>query len=86
MIAETIPIDRLGNPEHLRAISTLSLASLSKTVMSYWANCAITGDPNGAGLPRWPAFTPAQPTVLRLGERIEPRAPLTKERQGLFMR
>ncbi|MDB4890535.1 MAG: Carboxylesterase type, partial [Gemmatimonadetes bacterium] len=60
--------------------------SLSKTVMSYWANFATTGDPNGAGLPHWAAVTPAQPTVLRLGERIEPRAPLAKERQELFMR
>jgi len=47
-------------------------------VMSYWANFATTGDPNGPRLPRWPAFTPAQPVVLRLGEHIEPRAPLAK--------
>ncbi|HEV7991716.1 MAG TPA: carboxylesterase family protein [Gemmatimonadaceae bacterium] len=60
--------------------------SLSRTVMSYWANFATTGDPNGAALPRWPAFTQDHPTVLRLGEQIVPRAPLAKERQELLMR
>jgi para-nitrobenzyl esterase len=60
--------------------------TLSRTVMTYWANFAATGDPNGQGVPRWPAFTPQQPTLLRLGDTVEPRAPLAKERQDLFMR
>jgi len=75
-----------GTLDVLKRPWTIEDRSLSKTVMSYWANFATTGDPNGAGLPRWPAFTTAQPTVLRLGEQIAPRAPLAKERQGLFMR
>jgi carboxylesterase type B len=53
-------------------------------MMSYWANFVATGNPNGATVPPWPAFDPAHPVVLRLGESIEPRPPLPAERAGLF--
>ena len=36
----------------------------------YWANFAKTGDPNGAGLPRWLASTPDSPQAFELGDRL----------------
>jgi para-nitrobenzyl esterase len=59
---------------------------LSQTMMTYWTNFATTGDPNGAGVPQWPPFTPEQPVLLRIGDRIEPREPLAPQRLELFTR
>jgi para-nitrobenzyl esterase len=37
---------------------------------SYWSNFARSGDPNGRGLPPWPAFTNATGRVLCLGDPV----------------
>ncbi|CAH1791128.1 unnamed protein product [Owenia fusiformis] len=34
--------------------------SLSHTFMSYWANFAKSGNPNGSGLPKWPKFNKSE--------------------------
>ena len=39
-------------------------------ISSYWVNFARSGNPNGAGLPPWPAFTNADSKVLYLGDPI----------------
>lgn len=41
---------------------------IAERVSSYWANYIASGNPNGAGLPRWPAHDPHSPTVMQLGE------------------
>jgi para-nitrobenzyl esterase len=41
--------------------------------MSYWTNFAKTGDPNGAGLPKWPAYNPDDDNVLDLGDPVSVR-------------
>jgi para-nitrobenzyl esterase len=41
--------------------------AISQEMQSYWVNFATTGDPNGPGLTPWPAFTEANPTVMRIG-------------------
>jgi para-nitrobenzyl esterase len=45
---------------------------LSKQMSGYWVNFARTGDPNGEGLPVWPAYSESDEQCLRLGLRIEP--------------
>ncbi|NLD38584.1 MAG: carboxylesterase family protein [Desulfatiglans sp.] len=37
---------------------------LSDMISSYWANFAKTGNPNGQGLPEWPAFTETDQKVM----------------------
>ena len=46
--------------------------SLSETMASYWSNFAKTGDPNGAGLPRWPTYKPDSHTTMELGDHVGP--------------
>jgi para-nitrobenzyl esterase len=41
--------------------------ALSDRMQTYWVNFAANLDPNGPGLPRWPAFTPDKPEMMRFG-------------------
>ncbi|MGH6877298.1 MAG: carboxylesterase/lipase family protein [Rhizomicrobium sp.] len=41
---------------------------LADAMSSYWVTFAKSGNPNGAGLPDWPAFTTSKPRVLYLDE------------------
>ena len=62
-----------------RAPLTDTDRKLAETMSSYWVNFAATGNPNGKGLPQWPAYNEkksAQPMVLGdsvgVGEGINP--------------
>lgn len=44
---------------------------LAAIMSSYWANFAKTGNPNGNGLPAWPAYTTTGNPTQILGEKVE---------------
>jgi para-nitrobenzyl esterase len=39
-----------------------------KDAVQQWVAFAKTGDPNGPGLPEWPAYSPAKPMVLQIDD------------------
>ena len=41
---------------------------LAWTIQQYWTNFAKSGDPNGAGVPRWPMFDEQRTMVMTLGQ------------------
>jgi len=44
---------------------------LSGLMSSYWVNFATTGDPNGKGLPAWPAYSPTADLLMGFGDKVE---------------
>jgi para-nitrobenzyl esterase len=46
--------------------------ALSQSMQGYWVNFATNGDPNGAGLADWPAFSQEAPVVMRFGVKPGP--------------
>jgi para-nitrobenzyl esterase len=54
--------------------------TLAEVMSSYWVNFASKGDPNGRGLPAWPAYKDkATGRAMILGPTVEPEAaPNTK--------
>ena len=46
--------------------------AFSRTLMGYWTNFAKTGNPNGNGLPTWPAYVGGGSDILELGDVVAP--------------
>lgn len=51
---------------------------LSDIISSYWVNFATTGNPNGEGLPKWPAYSAQSDQALELGDKIAVRSETNK--------
>ncbi len=58
---------------------------LSDTISSYWVNFARTGDPNGTGLPPWPAYDPASHQTMELGSRVGAMAEATPPKLAFLL-
>jgi para-nitrobenzyl esterase len=54
---------------------------LEAIMSSYWVNFTKTGDPNGSGLPDWPAFSDKDPQTMFFDE--DPSAKKLPDRQAL---
>jgi len=52
---------------------------LADAMITYWAQFAKTGDPNGSGLPVWPVYDAASDQHLELGDTIQVGSGLRKE-------
>jgi para-nitrobenzyl esterase len=59
-----------GGPSGLRTPPRPQDTALSDLMSSYWVNFARNGDPNGPGLPPWPAFSAASQRALLLDGQV----------------
>jgi len=60
-----------GNAEQVQQVTpTAEDIALSEAMMAYWTNFAAAGDPNGEGVPEWPAFTIETDQYQELGATV----------------
>jgi para-nitrobenzyl esterase len=59
---------------------------LAKTMSRYWVNFAVTGNPNGPGLPVWPAYDAEHDVSLELGIQARARPHINKAALDFFDR
>jgi len=57
---------------------------LAEKMSTYWTNFAKTGDPNGAGLPRWEPYNRDREPYLELGDTVQSGEHLRKEKLDLL--
>jgi para-nitrobenzyl esterase len=73
-----------ANLKHLNRPWETADRKLAEAASNYWVNFARTGNPNGKGLPNWPAFDAGQPATMELGEKIGARAVVEKDKLAFF--
>jgi para-nitrobenzyl esterase len=59
---------------------------LSETMSTYWVNFAASGDPNGKGLPKWPAYDARADVSMEFGDKVAAKADVNKPGIDFFDR
>jgi carboxylesterase 2/para-nitrobenzyl esterase len=59
---------------------------VADTMSSYWVNFIATGDPNGPGLPSWPAYSADANAVMELGGRFAPQPVADAKKTAFWQR
>jgi len=65
--------------EHNRPAPTPKDEAMSEMMRTYWTNFAKTGNPNGADLPNWPAYSAAAPEMLHIAFGSTQAGPIVNE-------
>jgi para-nitrobenzyl esterase len=65
--------------EHGRPAPTARDEALSEMLRTYWTNFVKTGDPNGNGNPKWPAYDDTKPQMLHITAESTKAGPLVNE-------
>jgi para-nitrobenzyl esterase len=94
-IAESDTLGAYHGAEIVYVIGNFHLASftqqaedlqLAETMQGYWINFAATGDPNGDGLPEWPAYDIQNEHYIELGDTIRQGQRLRQQQCDFFER